>query len=97
MIGNAEKLTFCGVGVFHVIILFMWLTSNEVIIYGVRSFNEKVSLYTEIEIILFIVSFVLIYKNSRIAYVFLMVALVSSYIIFMGHLFGIYSCSYCEL
>ena len=97
MIGNTEKLAFCGVGTLHVIILFMWLISNEAVIFGIRSFNEKVSLYTGVEIILFIVSFVLIYKNSRIAYVFLVIALVSSYIIFMGHWLGIYQCPYCEL
>ncbi len=97
MINPIEKFAFGGIVAFHIFCLVILLTANEVAIFGIRSFNEKVLLYTGVEITLFIMSFVFIYKNSRLAYVILVTALVSSYIIFFGHRLGIYECPYCQL
>ena len=97
MIGNTEKLAFGGIVVFNVFWLFIEFMMGEGIIFGHRYFDNVIRTFSGLEIILFIASFVFIYKNTRIGYLFLAIALVTNIIFNWGHRLGIYECSYCQL
>ncbi len=97
MINNIEKSVFGGVVAFHIFWLFILNIVGEAIMYGHRYFDDTIRNFTLFEIIILIVSFIVIYKNKRISYIILGISLVSSYIVLLGHRFGIYECTYCNL
>ena len=97
MISTYEKLAFGGVVAFHVFWLFIGFMMGEGILFGHRYFDNVIRIFTGLEIIILIASFVFIFKNTRIGYVFLGFALISTYIIEFGHRLGFWPCTYCDL